>query len=1096
MAAPSNLVLQLLITAKDEATAAFGKIFGFLDKTTSATANLIREQFTNLFGGGLSGAIEFEAQLDRVQAKGGYTAETMKALKQAALDIGAAFGITGTEAAQGMESLAAAGLKAEEVMAALPPVLALAKAEGLSMDEASSKLVSSLTAVGLGFDQSARLADVLTQAANESTTSASAVAAALETAGGIAKAAGLSFEETAAALTVLAKGGIESEKAGTALQAILTQLLNPASAASKELDALGITSRDFGTVMSELEQRGEGANQAILAFGETAGPGLRTFLLQGQAVMDEMNTSMLNVEGAAQKAADGMSGNLKGALSTLASAWENLKTALLDPLLEPITAQVSALAKAFQEGLSNDKFKQVQETIKQFGEAAGKAISDFVQSFDFSGALSSLADFASSAKGHFDTLATGGKAAANIVIIAWNGVTAGFKTLGAGMVEIVASIVATLANIEDAASKVGLGSAERATELRQKALEMQETAKGLIDSVRQDAADMSAAYDRLTSSSDAAAASQESLKAALPVVQLKEVVYALSDYQKIADRANAATAIAAAELAAGKISAQQYGEKLLAAAEANAELERAQQTQADAAKASAQAQKESVETLQKNVQFAQQYTKELDGLISAQSAGLRAEIALAEAKGDTAEVQRLAQELAILEAEGSARVAKAKWAEQQAEAALAIAKLEQLNAIKNKNAETQKQIELAVLVAQRELAEAQAAGASAAAQAALAQQLREVNAVRQGGREIQEQRTEVTEKNTEATEKNSEAQQVNIKHTKDSGQAAAMLANYLQQARDEVDQLSQSSRLLFEAELGAAIHSVGIADSYEAKRDALIAYKNGVNDSRQALAEYERELANANQLIEQSEEKLLLASNGYRKWEAAIELATGKAKAAFYEQALAAERAAQRIEQAIENNVNSSLQQMAEGAQSAMRGFHLLDEQDLSRLQAAIDAANDKLREMQEETQLAKDRLAGLNAEILEAQGEDQKAAILKQQLDYQQQLAEVEKQRAEAELAGNRELLALLDEQARKLKTLNDLKLKNIQAEADTTASSSTASSSSSTASPSPTARSAVAGKYELKLSGAGQALTAYTETDPSAFLDALETAQRRSAA
>src|SRR5574343_1156349 len=202
-----NMVLQLLITAKDQASEVFSGLFSFLDRTTSATANLIREKFSGLFGGGLEGAIEFEAQLDKVQAKGSLTEAQLAELRQVAVDLGAKFGISGTEAAQGMESLAAAGLKTKDIIAALPSVLALAKVEAISMDDASAKLVNSLTAVGLGFDQAGRMADVLAKAALESTTSASAVAQALETAGQIARTAGLTFEETAAALTALAKGG-------------------------------------------------------------------------------------------------------------------------------------------------------------------------------------------------------------------------------------------------------------------------------------------------------------------------------------------------------------------------------------------------------------------------------------------------------------------------------------------------------------------------------------------------------------------------------------------------------------------------------------------------------------------------------------------------------------------------------------------------------------------------------------------------------------------------------------------------------------------------------------------------------------------------
>ena len=158
--AERNLVLQLLITAKDTASSVLSGVVGavkFLDSEISVVAGKIREKFSDLFGGGLEGATEFEVQLDKVRAKGDYTAESMEQLKQSATDIGAQFGITGTEAAQGLEALAAAGLTATQAMQALPSVLALAKAEGISMDVAAERLSDSLSIVGLGFEEAGRI---------------------------------------------------------------------------------------------------------------------------------------------------------------------------------------------------------------------------------------------------------------------------------------------------------------------------------------------------------------------------------------------------------------------------------------------------------------------------------------------------------------------------------------------------------------------------------------------------------------------------------------------------------------------------------------------------------------------------------------------------------------------------------------------------------------------------------------------------------------------------------------------------------------------------------------------------------------------------
>jgi len=401
-------------------------------------------------------------------------------------------------------------------------------------------------------------------------------------------------------------------------------------------------------------------------------------------------------------------------------------------------------------------------------------------------------------------------------------------------------------------------------------------------------------------------------------------------------------------------------------------------------------------------------------------------------------------------------------------------------------------------VAQRELAEAQAAGVNAAAQAALAQQLREVSEANRQAGDVFTQTTQQTNDSAEDSTGVFDEWKNNLRlfgsTTEDINYRLERMGDQTEKTGGQADKAAKSYVRLEDAAVGAIRQLSGLS----AGMNQLISEMYHVDDVgkafghnfRDELGKLQLQLEWTNQAIEHNAR---IAGTNADAYERNVEIAN-TARKMYLEQAIAATELAGRLKDvtaSAEGN-SAALQRTVIEGQRAVDAAHLLDQQTLDRLQAAIDAANDKLREMQEETQSAKDRLAELNAEILEAQGEDQKAAILKQQLDYQQQLAEVERQRQEAELAGNRELLALLDEQERKLKTLNDLKLKNIQAEAESAPASST-SASSSPASSSPPARSAVAGKYELKLSGAGKALTAYTDTDPSAFLSALEDAQRR---
>lgn len=347
MASPSNLALQLLITAKDEASAVFGRV---RDSISSAVQSALA--FTGVTLGlqqAVQSAGDFEEQLGKVAVKGGYTAEQMAELTAGVERIAAEFGVTGVEAARGMEVLAAAGLSAADAIKTLPQVLALAKMEGLSLDEAATKLSDSLSIMGLGFEDAGRMADVLAKGANITTSSAAGLAEALSKAGGMAKAAGMDLEQTVAALDLLAKNGIKGSEAGTSLAAILTQLLNPASAASEQLTALGITSRDLGTVLAGLQAAGADSSQAILAFGETAGPGLRALVREGQQGLDDFTGQLRNLNGDALKAAQALSGNFNSAVKALSAAWDTLVRQLATPLLAPLTAGLKAVSSALSD---------------------------------------------------------------------------------------------------------------------------------------------------------------------------------------------------------------------------------------------------------------------------------------------------------------------------------------------------------------------------------------------------------------------------------------------------------------------------------------------------------------------------------------------------------------------------------------------------------------------------------------------------------------------------------------------------------------------------------------------------------------------------
>lgn len=190
----------MLITAKDQASAVFGKLFRALNDSTNVIATHLRAAFAGLFNI-TDEAQAFEAQLARVKSKSNATAADLARLQQAALDMGRQMGVSATAAAQGLEILTGAGLSVDQAMAALGPTLRIMSTEQVNADAAARALTDTLAIMGVSLDQTARAGDVLQAGADATSTSVLELAEAFRGGGAAATAAGLSLEQTAALLT-------------------------------------------------------------------------------------------------------------------------------------------------------------------------------------------------------------------------------------------------------------------------------------------------------------------------------------------------------------------------------------------------------------------------------------------------------------------------------------------------------------------------------------------------------------------------------------------------------------------------------------------------------------------------------------------------------------------------------------------------------------------------------------------------------------------------------------------------------------------------------------------------------------------------------
>ena len=305
-------------------------------------------------------AANFESSMNRVRATTGATGESFERLNRLAQELGATTAFSASEAALAMNALAQAGFNVDQITSALPGVLQLAAAGAMSLEEAAGIAANTLTSFGLEASEVGRVNDVLAKGAISANTNVREMAAGFNYVAPIAKGLGFNLEETTAAMTQLARAGITSTTAGTALRSIMTQLVT-------EADDLGISVRDsagnmrpFADILAQLEARGYSAEEAMMQFGETGGPGLTALLGLGTAGLRDMETALLNAGGTAAELAAVQMEGFNGKIAELRSAFEALQIAIANSGLLEFAGRLVARLTEFLLAVS----KLNPETLK------------------------------------------------------------------------------------------------------------------------------------------------------------------------------------------------------------------------------------------------------------------------------------------------------------------------------------------------------------------------------------------------------------------------------------------------------------------------------------------------------------------------------------------------------------------------------------------------------------------------------------------------------------------------------------------------------------------------------------------------------------
>lgn len=351
---------------------------------------------------------DFEAQMSRVQAISGATGEEFEQLREQAIQLGADTAFSSSQAAEGMENLAAAGFTTNEIMEAMPGLLDLAAASGEDLASSSDIAASTLRGFGLAASEAGHVADVLAENANRTNSSVAETGEAMKYIAPLARAAGISMEETAAAIGIMANAGIQGSQAGTTLRGALSRLSKPTTDMQEAMDELGISFYDSeGKMLSLAEQVDmlssamEGMtdeqknNYLVTLYGQEALSGMLALINEGPDSLSDLTAAYEVCDGSAKTAAATMQDNLKGAVEQLGGSAESLAIVFYDSVADSLknaavvaTESVNNITDAFNNGgldaaieSAGNEFASLTTKVAEHAPEMVDAAVSFIQSF-------------------------------------------------------------------------------------------------------------------------------------------------------------------------------------------------------------------------------------------------------------------------------------------------------------------------------------------------------------------------------------------------------------------------------------------------------------------------------------------------------------------------------------------------------------------------------------------------------------------------------------------------------------------------------------------------------------------------------------------
>ena len=365
------------------------KTVGKVAKTAMAAGSAAAAAFTKT---SIDSGMNFDTAMSQVAATMGTTVDKIGNVKAKAEEMGRTTKYTATEAAEGMNILAQAGLSADEQISGIGTVLNLASAGAMSLEESASYTAGAVKGFGDSMSNASYYADLMAKGATLANTDVRGLGEAFSGSAATAKNYGQAADSVTLSLLRLAEQNVTGSEASTALNRAMADLYTPTDDASKALNQLGVSAyeangeaKDFNDLVDELNgslqgMTAEQKNNALATIFTTQGlQAFNKMTASSDATVQKFWKGIQDSSGSAAQQAATQLDNLKGDITLLSSATEGLELGFYNTFsgtirgaIKGITSEVSGLAEAMESGgISGALSKLAQDAINFSGQLPG-----------------------------------------------------------------------------------------------------------------------------------------------------------------------------------------------------------------------------------------------------------------------------------------------------------------------------------------------------------------------------------------------------------------------------------------------------------------------------------------------------------------------------------------------------------------------------------------------------------------------------------------------------------------------------------------------------------------------------------------------------